>query len=233
LVNAVANALTNGLVDWTIKTMPAASTASRIDLTQYASLPTGTAGLFDLSRDPATAWVVQVAKRDDVTWRAVQEAHQSWNYSSQGLSGAAAAVIAIAVAIATQGAGAGLLAAAGGLGGALGGAVADAAISSLISQASVSLINNRGNIGKVLQELGSVESLKNLAITMAAAGAFYQVGTWTDGHFNDGTVLGENGRALSPVERADQYLGTANHAANIAGHAVVGGTEPAWKIRTG
>jgi filamentous hemagglutinin len=57
-VNAVANTMTNGLVDWTVKTMPAASPASRIDLTQYSSLPTGTAGLFDISRDPASRYVV-------------------------------------------------------------------------------------------------------------------------------------------------------------------------------
>jgi hypothetical protein len=101
--------------------------------------------------------------------------------------------------------------------------MASAAFTALVSQASISMINNRGNIGKVLQELGTIETAKNLAIAMAAAGAFYQVGAWTEGHFNDGTVLGENGRALSPVERANQYLGTVNHAANIAGHAVVGG----------
>jgi filamentous hemagglutinin len=46
--------------------------------------------LNELAKNPATAWVAQIAKRDDVTWQAVQEAHQSWNYSSQGLSGAAA-----------------------------------------------------------------------------------------------------------------------------------------------
>jgi len=79
-------------------------------------------------------------------------------------------VIAIAVAVATQGAGAALLGAAGGLGGAVGGAMANAAFSALVSQASISMINNRGNIGKVLQELGTVETAKNLAIAMASAG---------------------------------------------------------------
>ena len=63
--------------------------------------------LAELAKNPATAWTAQVALRDDVTWRAVQEAHQSWDYKTQGLSGPAAAVIAIAVAVATQGAGLG------------------------------------------------------------------------------------------------------------------------------
>ncbi|MBC7950415.1 MAG: filamentous hemagglutinin N-terminal domain-containing protein, partial [Rhodospirillaceae bacterium] len=57
-VNAVANVMTNGIVDWTIKTMPAAVPSARIDLTQYAALPEATPGLFDLSRDPASRYVV-------------------------------------------------------------------------------------------------------------------------------------------------------------------------------
>ncbi|MBI2240651.1 MAG: DUF637 domain-containing protein [Magnetospirillum gryphiswaldense] len=67
------------------------------------------------------------------------EAHDSWDYHSQGLSGP-------------------------------GGAMADAAFTSLVSQASISLINNQGNIGKVLAELGSSASLRNLATSVAAAG---------------------------------------------------------------
>jgi filamentous hemagglutinin len=92
-----------------------------------AEIHTGGASLADtvaaLAQKPDTAWIAQVAKRDDVTWKRVQEIHDAWDYKSQGLSGPASVVIAIAVAIATQGAGAGLLGAALGEG-ALTGAVA-------------------------------------------------------------------------------------------------------------
>jgi len=122
-----------------------------------------------LAQDPKTAWVAEIAKRDDVKWQAVREQYDSWNYKSQGLTGPAAAVIAIAVAVATQGAGAafaGALAAEG----SMGFAMAQAGFAAMVSQASISLINNQGNLGKVLQELGSSASLRNLAVAMAAAG---------------------------------------------------------------
>lgn len=177
-----------------------------------------------LAAKPETAWMAQVAARDDVAWRAVQEAHDSWDYKSQGLSGPGAAIIAIAVMVATQGMGVEALGALGveGLSG-TSAAMVNAGFSSLVAQASVSLINNQGDIGKVLQEMGSIQTLKTLAITVASAGAFHQVGTWTEGHLGDGSVLGQDGRPLTAAQRAEQYFGTANHAANIAGHALVGG----------
>jgi hypothetical protein len=85
--------------------------------------------------------------------------------------------------------------------------MANAAFSALVSQASISMINNRGNIGKVLQELGTVETAKNLAIAMASAGAFAEVGTLTDFH---GVDL--NKALNNPLD----------YAANVAGHAAVG-----------
>ena len=46
----------------------------------------------------------------------------------------------------------------------------DAAFSALISQAAVSVINNKGDIGKVLKELGSAQTAKTLANAMVSAG---------------------------------------------------------------
>ena len=48
--------------------------------------------------------MAQLASRNDVNWQKVQLAAQSWNYSQQGLTGAAAAIIAIVVAVASYGA---------------------------------------------------------------------------------------------------------------------------------
>jgi filamentous hemagglutinin len=187
-----------------------------------AEIHTGGASLADtvaaLAQKPDTAWIAQVAKRDDVTWKRVQEIHDQWDYKSQGLSGPASAVIAIAVAIATQGAGAGLLGAAlgeGALTGA-GGAMASAAFTSLVTQASLSLINNQGNLGAVLKDLGSSNALKSLAVSVASAGALNEVGTLTDGHFGaDGLTTGDN---LTP----SQYFASNDYVLNVAGHAAVG-----------
>ncbi len=57
------------------------------------------------------------------------------------------------------------------------GAMANAAITSLAAQASVGLINNGGDIGKTLKDLGSKDSIKNLAASVVTAGLMSQVGS--------------------------------------------------------
>ncbi|MCE3233583.1 MAG: large exoprotein [Rickettsiaceae bacterium] len=56
------------------------------------------------------------------------------------------------------------------------GVMANAALSTLAAQASVSLINNKGDIGKVLQDMGSDETLKSLAFAVATAGVTAGIG---------------------------------------------------------
>ena len=57
------------------------------------------------------------------------------------------------------------------------GAMANAAITSLATQASVGLINNGGDIGKTLKDLGSKDSVKNLAASVVTAGLLNGVAT--------------------------------------------------------
>ena len=97
------------------------------------------------------------------------------------MTGAGAAIIALAVTVVTAGAGA---EAALGLNGAAA-AAADAAFASLASQASVSLINNKGDVGKPLKELGRSRTVKNLVVAAATAGVSNKLGasslaTWSE-----------------------------------------------------
>jgi filamentous hemagglutinin len=140
----------------------------------------------------------------------IQEAHQNWDYRSQGLTQAGAAIVAIAVAFSTAGMGAELAgvgatgggasgAAAGTSGGAVVGtgtgavagtgagaasgaatgfsvaavetAAANAAFTTLATQASISLINNQGDVGATLKQLGSEEGIKQLVVATLSAGA--------------------------------------------------------------
>ncbi|WP_429068271.1 DUF637 domain-containing protein [Aeromonas bestiarum] len=55
--------------------------------------------------------------------------------------------------------------------GATSAAMANAAFSTLVSQATISTINNGGNLGAVLKEMGSSASIKQLATSVATAGA--------------------------------------------------------------
>lgn len=128
-----------------------------------------------LATQPGMAWVEQVRSMPGVKMDAVQEAYEQWNYSQQSLSPVASSIIAIALAVATMGGGVAALAAVQGVSvsavGATSAAMANAAFSTLVSQATISTINNGGNLGAVLKELGSSASVKQLATSVATAGA--------------------------------------------------------------
>ncbi|WP_429068294.1 filamentous hemagglutinin N-terminal domain-containing protein [Aeromonas bestiarum] len=126
------------------------------------------ARLDTLATQPGMAWVEQVRSMPGVKMEVVQEAYEQWNYSQQSLSPVASAIIAIALAVATGGAGALAMGAAEGTATA---AMANAAFSTLVSQATISTINNGGNLGAVLKEMGSSASIKQLATSVATAGA--------------------------------------------------------------
>ncbi len=103
----------------------------------------------------------------------MQLAYDKWGYKQEGLTGAGAAIIALAVAAVTGGVGAGLIGAAQGTASA---ALANAAFTSLATQASISLINNKGNIGKTLKELGRSRTVKNIVVAAATAGVSNKIG---------------------------------------------------------
>uniref|UniRef100_UPI00387A4FA2 DUF637 domain-containing protein n=1 Tax=Acinetobacter calcoaceticus TaxID=471 RepID=UPI00387A4FA2 len=161
--------------------------------------------ILDLSKKPGNEYLKELVNRKDVDWQTVLLTQKDWDYKQQGLTAAGAAIIVIIITIVTMGTGtaaaagaAGGTAASGttvGLGasmiGSAGitttaagaivpstlGAMANAAITSLATQAGVSLINNGGDIGKTLKDLGSKDSIKNLATSVVTAGLMSQVGS--------------------------------------------------------
>lgn len=160
--------------------------------------------ILDLSKKPGNEYLKELVNRKDVDWQTVLLTQKDWDYKSQGLTAAGAAIIVIIVTIVTMGSG--TAAAAGAAGGTaasgttvgLGasmigtagvtttaagaivpstlGVMANAAVTSLATQASVSLINNGGDISKTLKDLGSKETVKNLATSVVTAGALSTVG---------------------------------------------------------
>lgn len=165
--------------------------------------------ILKLANHPGNTYLKELVNRKDVDWQTVLLTQKDWDYKSQGLTAAGAAIIVIIVTIVTMGSGtaaaagaAGGTAASGttvGLGasmiGSAGvttatvggvttitgvstlGAMANAAITSLATQASVGLINNGGDIGKTLKDLGSKDSIKNLAASVVTAGLLNGVAT--------------------------------------------------------
>ncbi|RLZ08822.1 filamentous hemagglutinin N-terminal domain-containing protein [Acinetobacter sp. 2JN-4] len=166
------------------------------------------AEVLKLANQPGNAYLKDLVNRKDVNWEAVKLAQESWDYKSQGLTGAGAALIVIIVTIATMGTG--TAAAAGAAGGAAAGgttvglgasmigaagittttvagvttvsvsalgAMANAAVTSLLTQASISTINNGGDLSQTLKDLGSKDSVKSLATSVVTAGLLHGVAT--------------------------------------------------------
>ncbi|WP_440481153.1 DUF637 domain-containing protein [Serratia bockelmannii] len=128
-----------------------------------------------LGNTPGTTWVKDLNKRNDVQWSKVKDAYDSWDYKSQHLNPAVAAVIAIAAAAVTAGSSLAATAASSVSGAVGGGAITSGAVtagmSSLASQAAVALMENQGNLSKTLQALGRNENVKATATAMAIGGA--------------------------------------------------------------
>ncbi|HEZ0807299.1 DUF637 domain-containing protein [Neisseria meningitidis] len=126
------------------------------------------------AKQPEYAYLKQLQTAKNVDWKQVQLVYDKWDYKAEGLTGAGASIIALAVAAATGGVGAGLIGAAQGTTSA---AIANAAFTSLATQASISLVNNKGNVGKTLKELGRSRTVKNLVVAAATAGVSNKIGT--------------------------------------------------------
>jgi filamentous hemagglutinin len=128
--------------------------------------------------------------RTDVDWQRVKLANDQWNYSQEGLTPAGAALLGVAVAWATGGMGANLI------GGTvttttttaagvvtttttttLAGLMANAAFSSLAAQASITLVNNKGDIAKTLKDMSTSSTIKATLAAVLTAGVLDKLGT--------------------------------------------------------
>ncbi len=116
--------------------------------------------------DPELAWLKEMEQRGDVDWRRVKEVHDSFKYSHSGLGGAAQLVIAIIVTYLTAGAGAALTGATS----AAGIAASNVVVSAAASNAAISTINNRGDLGAVFKDVTSSDALKGYAVSGITAG---------------------------------------------------------------
>ncbi|CWN22372.1 hemagglutinin [Neisseria meningitidis] len=125
----------------------------------------------------------------------MQLAYDKWDYKQEGLTRAGAAIVTIIVTALTYGYGAtaaGGVAASGSSTAAAAGTAATttaaattvstatamqtAALASLYSQAAVSIINNKGDVGKALKDLGTSDTVKQIVTSALTAGALNQMG---------------------------------------------------------
>jgi len=197
--------------------------------------------------DPQLAWLKEAEQRGDVDWRKVQEVHDSFKYSHSGLGGGAALVIAIIVTYFTWGAGAGLVGAASTT---TTGIAANSVVSAVAVKGATSTVNNKGNLGDVVKDVTSDESLKGYAIA-GISGVASQLagvsGSFTASNLgrqiavssalktatNGGSFIKNVGQAAIDLtaslvsgaiyERVGTHLSGTGLSTKVAVHAIVGG----------
>nr|WP_231740083.1 DUF637 domain-containing protein [Pseudomonas composti] len=187
--------------------------------------------------DPELAWLKEAEARGDVDWRQVKEVHDSFKYSHSGLGAGAAMIIAIVVAYFTAGAMSGLVAngatAAGastaatsaggawaaGTGASLSGigwanAAVTAGLTGMTSNAAISTINNRGNLGAVVKDITSEDALRGYAVAGVTAGltnglydGWVGTETGTAGAIQNGGKVIAGGGGLSTLEGIGRFAG--------------------------
>lgn len=192
-----------------------------------AQIPTGDfkTQIQILSQQPGMGYLADLSVRNDVNWQPVKLAYDQWSYKQDGLTQAGALLLAVAVAWATGGMGVDMLGTTttvGGtttttLGGAtlavngtttLLGAAVNAGVTSLASQAAVTLVNNKGDIGQTLKDLARSDTVKATVSAMLTAGALAKIGAipeikalnGVDAAFTDKltfNLINSTGRALT------------------------------------
>jgi filamentous hemagglutinin len=180
-----------------------------------------------LAQEPGLEWMADV--KNGVTpaqWNAIQEAHKSWDYSSQSLSPQAGMIIAIAATIATMGAASGAALSVMGATSTAGmtttqlavHAALTAGMTSLASSAAVALVGNKGDLGATLKQLGSSDTLRSIATAMVTAGL-------TQGILSELNLAGADidPSALQPVQRLQKALVQAG--VKTAVNSTIGGQD--------
>ncbi|WP_205948613.1 DUF637 domain-containing protein, partial [Pseudomonas viridiflava] len=165
--------------------------------------------------DPQLAWLKDAEKRGDVDWRMVKEIHDSFKYSNSGLGPASQIIIAIVMAavvgpmaMGAVGTSTSAAVAAGTMSAPMASFLvgsAGAIAASAATNATVSVINNRGDLGAVFKDVTSSEALKGYVVSGVTAGltAAYFNG-WTGTHFDEATQK-LVGPSLSTLEGVGQF----------------------------
>ncbi len=185
-----------------------------------------------LSQFEGLEWMAELrANAPDVDWQAVELQYDTWRISNTSLTPAVAAVIAVVVSIATSGAASAFATAAVGAvttsvgtAATISTAAIAAGVSSAISQAAVALANGavNGDIGGALEELGSSDTLRTVAIAIVTAGAlqavdaaFFDVSTGNPESFLVDSV------GVSATGEVEYALSLAGQSAQAVTHAAV------------
>ncbi len=178
--------------------------------------------------DPQLAWLKEAEKRGDVDWRQVKELHDSFKYSNSGLGAGAQIIIAIIVTYFTMGAASGVIASTG-VGTSMASATAaSTAVSAagwanaagsviaggMASNATISAINNRGNLSTVFKDVTSSDAMRGYVVSGVTAGLTAGVyDKWTGTQTGTSTALSNSG-AVATVSPLSTWQGVGQFTTN-------------------
>jgi filamentous hemagglutinin len=150
-----------------------------VQLPKNASL---TEQITSLAKQPGNEYLTDLSKRSDIDWQRVEVINKSWDYKKEGLTPAAKIVVGIAISIlmpANLGSGLlnGLLEGSNLVLTSTGAAMANAAVATLATQTAIAVIDNKGDLGAALKDLGSKDNIKALVTAIATAGLLDKLGT--------------------------------------------------------
>ncbi|UZS70807.1 filamentous hemagglutinin N-terminal domain-containing protein [Pseudomonas syringae] len=195
--------------------------------------------------DPQLAWLKDAEKRGDVDWRQVKEIHDSFKYSNSGLGPASQIIIAIIMAavvgpmaMGAVGASTGAAVTAGTMSAGTAtflSAGAGAIAAGAATNATVSVINNRGNLGAVFKDVTSSDAIKGYVISGVTAGltaAYFDGLTGTHSDIASGKIIGPELSTLTGVGQfaANQIL--QNGTSAILGKALGTGGSGSDALKT-
>ncbi|WP_422396307.1 DUF637 domain-containing protein [Pseudomonas trivialis] len=192
----------------------------KIDVTQVNQQTVSQSIDAMVKADPQLAWLKDAEQRGDVDWRQVKEIHDSFKYSNSGLGPASQLIIAIVMATVLGPLAAGAMGTAtGGLvtagtlsaGTAAGISAATGAVAAgAATNATVSVISNRGNLGAVFKDVTSSDAIKGYFISGVTAGL--TAGLF-DGWTGTETVNG-TGKIVTVPGALGTWAGVGQFAAN-------------------
>jgi hypothetical protein len=168
-------------------------------------------------------WIKDIRDNDDVTWREIQLAYETWNHDDTNLNAAAIAVISIAVVIASGPAAAAISSS---VSTATGAAVASA-VGSATSTVSVAATATSAATTVTVASAGTTAAALGAAAGAAASAGFTALVTQASISLADGNSVGDTIEELASNESLESFAVSMVTAAAIAGlDAAFFGPEP-------
>ncbi|MDO4894185.1 DUF637 domain-containing protein [Moraxella sp.] len=155
--------------------------------------------ILELAKQPEYSYLNSLIQQNNIDWQTLILTQKEWNYQQAGLTPAGAAILTIAMGMATGG-----IAPINGtlLGSHTLTAMANTALSTLAEQATISLINNQGNIKAAIKQLGNKDNAKQLAFAIASAGISNKIDKGLNIQGIDQTQLSLNDRFIKGIAQS-------------------------------